>query len=231
VYDEIVVDPCHDAVAEFLDRLWVGRVREVLDVCCGTGLLAAELIARGYRVVGVDASEDMLARARRLLGPDVALIRSTLPDLPVEGTFDAAVCTLDGVTYLAPDELGPTLATLAARLRPSGWLVFDAHTDAMMAFTASRPAVSGEQNGHRFSISSAVDIGARRSDTRIEVVPSGGGASFREEHRQHFHPAAELRAALAAAGFEVAAVRDGYSDRPADTSTLTATWIARRLET
>ena len=44
----------------------------------------------------------MLARARRLLGPDVALIRATLPDLPVETSFDAAICTLDGFTYLAP---------------------------------------------------------------------------------------------------------------------------------
>ena len=36
-------------------------VGTVLDLCCGTGLLAGELIARGYRVVGVDASEAMLA--------------------------------------------------------------------------------------------------------------------------------------------------------------------------
>ena len=33
----------------------------MLDLCCGTGLLAGELIARGYEVVGVDASDAMLA--------------------------------------------------------------------------------------------------------------------------------------------------------------------------
>jgi predicted TPR repeat methyltransferase len=67
VYDEIVVDPCHGRWATFLDELWTADpagVRSVLDLCCGTGLLAGELIARGYRVVGVDESEAMLTVAR-----------------------------------------------------------------------------------------------------------------------------------------------------------------------
>ena len=42
----------------------------MLDLCCGTGLLAGELIARGYRVDGVDAADAMLALlARERLGP------------------------------------------------------------------------------------------------------------------------------------------------------------------
>ena len=102
----------------------------MLDLCCGTGLLAGELIARGYRVVGVDASDAMLALARERLGPEVALSRMTLPDLAVEGVFDAAVCTFDGLNYLTPDELRLTMAAVARRLRPAGWLVFDLHTDA-----------------------------------------------------------------------------------------------------
>ena len=96
MYDEIVVDPCHGSWASFLDELWKtdrDGVHAVLDLCCGTGLLAGELIARGYRVVGVDASEAMLALARERLGPEVLLTRMTLPDLAVDGGFDAVVCT------------------------------------------------------------------------------------------------------------------------------------------
>ena len=229
VYDEVVVDPCHGAWAAFLDELFAADehgVTDVLDVCCGTGLLAAELVARGYRVTGVDASEAMLARARRLLGPEPRLIRATLPDLPVEEVFDAAVCTLDGFTYLAPPDLRRTVSVLARRLRPGGWLVFDAHTDAMMAFTRGRPVVAGEQEGHRFVIRSAVDPDARVCDTHIELTPADD-APFSEEHRHYFHRGDEIRAALADSGFDVTAVRDEHSDRPADASTLSATWIAR----
>ena len=230
VYDEVVADPCHSAWAGFLDELFEAdeqNVTDVLDVCCGTGLLAAELAARGYRVTGVDASEAMLARARRLLGPHAPLIHAKLPDLPLETTFDAATCTLDGFTYLAPEDLPPTVEAIARVLRPAGWLVFDAHTDAMMALTSSRPLVSGEQEGHRFVIIAEVDLDARVCDTRIDVTPDGAASPFSERHRQYFHRDTDIRSALVDGGFDVAAVRDGYSDRPADESTLSATWIAR----
>jgi SAM-dependent methyltransferase len=231
VYDEVVVDPCHDALAEFLDELFgAGEepVASVLDICCGTGLLAAELTARGYDVTGVDASEAMLARARSLLGPRARLIHATLPDLPLETTFDAVTCTLDGFTYLAPAALAPALKAVARVLRPAGWLVFDTHTDAMMALTSSRPVVSGEQEGHRFRILAEVDPVARFCDTRIEVTTDGAETPFSELHRQYFHRDTDIRSALLDAGFDVVGVRDGYSDRPAGESTLSATWIARR---
>jgi SAM-dependent methyltransferase len=230
VYDEVVVDPCHGAMAGFLDELFGADeegVADVLDAGCGTGLLAAELAARGYRVTGVDASEAMLARARRRLGPNATLIHATLPDLPLVGTFDAATCTLDGFTYLAPSDLAPAVESIARVLRPAGWLVFDAHTDAMMALTSSRPVVSGERAGRRFVIVAEVDPDARLCDTRIDVTADGAG--FSERHRQYFHRDTDIRSALVDGGLEVVAVRDGYSDRPADESTLSATWIARRL--
>jgi SAM-dependent methyltransferase len=231
VYDELVADRSHGAWASFLDELWsddADGVHDVLDVCCGTGLLAAELTSLGYRVVGVDASEAMLARARALLGSDAAVLRATLPDLPLAGRFDAAVCTQDGVNYLDPPGLRASFAALARRLRPAGWVVFDVHTDAMMRFIASQPLVGAEQDEHRFVIESAVDPSARTCDSRIEVTRVDTADAFAEHHRQHFHRPAEIRAALVAAGFEAISVRDGYTERPADAVTLTATWIARR---
>jgi SAM-dependent methyltransferase len=232
VYDEIVIDPCHDRWASFLDELWSadsGGVRSVLDLCCGTGLLAGELIARGYRVVGVDASDAMLARARERLGPEVGLARMTLPDLNVEGVFDAAVCTFDGFNYLTPDELRLTMAALAQHLRPAGWLVFDLHTDGMMDFTISNPVVAGESAGNDFVISSVVDPGLRTCDTRIELTKPREGDPFWEQHRQYFHTDVEVRVSLEDAGYTVTAVGDEYTYQPIGDATLRATWSARLL--
>ena len=232
VYDELVVDPCHDRWSSFLHDLWSADpegVRSVLDLCCGTGLLAGELIERGYRVVGVDASDAMLGLARERLGPDVALSRMTLPDLVVEGVFDAAVCTFDGLNYLTPDEFRLTMAAVAGRLRPAGWLVFDLHTDGMMDFTISNPVVAGDSAGTGFVISSVVDSGTRTCDTTIELVRPRAGDSFSEQHRQYFHADADVRASLQGAGFAVTAVGEEYTHEPVDASTLRATWTARRL--
>jgi SAM-dependent methyltransferase len=234
VYDEIVIDPCHDRWASYLHELWSTDpegVRSVLDLCCGTGLLAGELIARGYRVAGVDAADAMLAQARERLGREVPLSRMTLPDLAIEGVFDAAVCTFDGLNYLAPDELRLTMASVALRLRPAGWLVFDLHTDGMMNFTISNPVVAGESAGTGFVISSIVDRGTRTCDTTIELTRPRAGEPFSEQHRQYFHTDAEVRAFLQDAGFAVTAVGEEYTHEPVDASTLRATWSARRLPT
>jgi predicted TPR repeat methyltransferase len=217
VYDDVLVaDGTHARWASFLEGLWAGDVRRVLDVCCGTGLLAAELVRRGYEVVGVDGSEAMLERARRRV--DAPFHRSTLPALGVDGMFDAAVSTYDGFNYLAPDELRATLGALAGRVRPGGWLVFDLHTDEQMRFMAANPIV--ESSG--FRLTSVVDEEARTCRMTLE------GESFTEHHREHFHRPAEVRSALEDAGFEIVGVRDDYTDRPAGESTQTAVWIARR---
>lgn len=231
VYDEIVVDPCYGRMAAFAHEAWSGDeegVRTVLDVCCGTGLMAAELTALGYRVAGVDASAAMLARARRLLGPEAVLVEQTLPDLTIGGTFDAAVSTFDGLNYLTLPDMRTTLAALAGRIRPGGWFVFDAHTDALMEFTVANPVVAGEADGWSFAITNTVDALARTCDSRIEVTRAGDGDAFTERHRQHFFTDGEIRDALDAAGFDVVAVTDDYSPDPAGATSLRASWVARR---
>jgi predicted TPR repeat methyltransferase len=229
VYDEIVVDPCHGRLATFLHQLWSDDpegVQSVLDLGCGSGLLAEELIERGYEVVGVDASAEMLAVARERLGPEARLHRTRLPDLALESTFDAAVCTLDGFNYLSPEQLGRTTLAVADRMRPGGWLVFDLHTDAMMSFTIANGAVAGRSAANDFVIESVVDRAARTCSTTIVVTPPDD-EPFCERHRQHFHRDADVRRSLRDAGFTVIAMCDDYTERAADDATLCATWVTR----
>lgn len=229
-----MVDRCHDRWAAYLNEVWstdTTPVRTVLDLCCGTGLMAAELVALGYRVTGVDSSSAMLARARQRVEPETVLARQTLPDLTIGGVFDAAICTYDGLNYLSPADLDATLGAVGRRLRSGGWLIFDLHTDKMMDFTKSHPVVDGDADGYRFAIRSVVDVSARTCDTRIDLTRAGDGDMFSEQHRQYFHSDAHVRDALFDAGFAVAAVTAEYTHEPAGQSTLRATWTARYLDT
>ena len=232
VYDEIVIDPCHGQWAAYLDQLWGSDkpgVRNVLDVCCGTGLMAAELIALGYQTVGVDSSPAMLARARNLLGPDVRLLQQTLPKLVIDDRFDAAISTFDGLNYLNETDFASTLLAVGKSLRSGGWFVFDLHTDAMMHFTVSNPVVKGKSDGNVFYIRSDVDVRARTCDTQIQLTVRRSGATFREQHRQYFHHDDDVQVALARAGFGNVKVTDEYTNESTDSTTLRATWSARRL--
>jgi demethylmenaquinone methyltransferase/2-methoxy-6-polyprenyl-1,4-benzoquinol methylase len=91
----------------------------VLDVATGTGAVARELMRQtGCRVVGVDISPDMLAEARRRLGPDVQLVEASAEDLPFEDeSFDGLT-----FTYLLRYVADPaaTLRELARVVRPGG---------------------------------------------------------------------------------------------------------------
>ena len=232
IYDEIVVDPCYRHWASYLHGLWdidASRVNTVLDLCCGTGLMGAELEALGYRVSGVDSSRSMLERARRRLGPETVLAECRLPDLSVEGVFDAAISTFDGLNYLTPQELRSTCAGVAKRVRPGGWFVFDLHTDAAMQFAAGHPTVEGEAEGHHYVIGNVVDMGARTYDSCIRVTRLTDGDTFSEHHRQYFFPDDEVRESLRRSGFEVVSATDEYSDQPVDSFTLRATWSSRLI--
>ncbi len=113
--DTIAVE--EPAVRALLDDLPPGPV---LDGACGTGRHAAYLVAAGREVTGVDASPEMLARARGRL-PAVELLEGDLAALPVpDATFAGAVCAL-ALAHL-PD-MGPALAELSRVLRPGGRLV------------------------------------------------------------------------------------------------------------
>jgi demethylmenaquinone methyltransferase/2-methoxy-6-polyprenyl-1,4-benzoquinol methylase len=92
----------------------------VLDVATGTGLVAAELLARGFDVTGLDQSPDMLARARARFGPRVELVESSAEALPFdEGSFDHLTVT-SLLRYV--DDPADTLKELARVVRPGGIL-------------------------------------------------------------------------------------------------------------
>ncbi len=238
VYDELVVDPCFASWADFLETVWSSDptgVRTILDVCCGTGLMTAELGSRGYDVVGLDASSAMLARARTRLGPDVALVETTLPSLPqareLAGPFDAVVSTFDGLNYVDVDDLRRTLVALTTRLRPGGWVVFDLHAEAMLARVRDTPVVLGSHEDARWAVTYVVDESARTCRSIMNLQAEGRpDASFVEEHVQHLHDDATVQDALASAGLTLVAVRDEYTPVPAGPQTLRATWVARRPE-
>ena len=96
-----------------------------LDSACGTGRHAAALERLGHRVVAVDASEEMLERARSRV-PSAHLRTGSLTELPVEdGAVDSVVCSL-ALTHLP--ELAPAVDELARVVRPDGRvIVSDVH--------------------------------------------------------------------------------------------------------
>jgi ubiquinone/menaquinone biosynthesis C-methylase UbiE len=108
--------------------------RRILDAGCGTGPLAAELLARGAVVTGFDGSPAMIALARRRLGDDVPLHVADLAEpLPfADDTFDDVTASL--VLHYLEDWSAP-LAEIRRVLKPGGRLILSVNHPFVHAFS------------------------------------------------------------------------------------------------
>lgn len=96
----------------------------VLDVCCGTGRIAGALADRGYDVVGVDISIEMIRIAAATV-PIHAVVGDARA-LPVRGAFDLAISTFDSLNHFTNlEELRQVLRQVRQALRHDALFVFD----------------------------------------------------------------------------------------------------------
>jgi SAM-dependent methyltransferase len=177
----------------------------VVDLGCGSGIWAAELLAAGYDVVGVDASAPLLeiARAR---APAARLVHASLWEvaLPrcVAVTAIGEVLGYAGDARSGPGGLATLLGRVRAALEPGGLLLFDIAGPGIVGPEPRRLWRDGQD---WVVLSEAVEDAAARELTRRIVVFRRAGDAWRrsdEVHTQHLHAPDEVLAAVRAAGFE-----------------------------
>ena len=126
VYDRLTGDVGYERRADYIQRLF-GKsripVHTVLDLACGTGSMTAILTERGYELIAVDASPDMLAQAREkaaeVPGEPPVFLNQDMPKLDLYGTVDAAICCLDSLNYLTtPRQVQKALERLRLFIQP-----------------------------------------------------------------------------------------------------------------
>lgn len=118
-YDNIpnlLIEVEEPAVKNLLQKYKPGQV---LDAACGTGRYSKFLKSLGHKVVGVDASKDMLNKAK--LNDGIEFLEGDLNSLPIEdNTKDLAICAL-ALTHL-PD-IYKTISELTRVVKPNGTII------------------------------------------------------------------------------------------------------------
>lgn len=102
--------------------------RNVLDLACGTGTLAAALAADGTCVTGLDMCPQMLNVARRKCEglPNVAIKQGDFRCFELNDAFDLVLCCFDSLNYVnQPGELNDVFRCVRAHLTPAGFFIFD----------------------------------------------------------------------------------------------------------
>jgi SAM-dependent methyltransferase len=133
----------------------------ILDLGCGTGVLARDLAASGHQVTGVDPAPAMLAFARQQ--PGAERVQWLEGDASALGTPEADLLLMTGnVAQIFLDDADwlATLAAIHAALRPGGHL----------AFESRNPQVRGWERWNREATYAEFDSPNGRMETWLELV-------------------------------------------------------------
>ena len=208
-YDRLTNDVDYEATVEFymqiLEREGV-KPRTVIDLACGTGSVTEILAKRGYPVLGIDMSEEMLTEAAMKtmdIDPMPHFSRQKLQELRLPKAVDLAVCALDSLDYITePDDCAEAIRRVYKALNPGGIFIFDVNTPEKLRAMDGQIFLDedddvycvwrGEFDDQTNICSYGMDLFQRQGDIWHR--------SF-EEHREYAYSRAQLTAYLKAAGF------------------------------
>ncbi len=133
-YDQLTQNVDYEKRADYFELLMKRHGngnKLLLDLACGTGSLSIQLAQRGYDVIGVDGSNEMLSRAIEKTPEQLGVqyLCQQMQHIDMYGTIDACICALDSVNHITSEKtLLRCFERVALFLDPAGVFIFDANT-------------------------------------------------------------------------------------------------------
>lgn len=236
-YDRLMQDVDYAARADYLLSLFDKhgeKPKTVLDIACGSGSLCAELMRRGVDVIGVDASETMLAKAAAKV-PDALLLCQDMREMDLYGTVDGAVCVLDSLNHLCRTaDVAQVFRRTRLFVEPGGLLVFDVNTPYKhREVLADRSFVAEEEDvlcvwRNRYlprsgEVEILLDFFVEQEDGRYE--------RYWDTVRERAYSERTLRRLLAQTGWETLAVYEDMTTEPPTADCQRMIFVARSTRT
>ena len=214
-----------DFVEEQFTRCAPAKPELVLDLAAGTGSMTLELTRRGYDMIAVDRSEDMLSAAADRIADagltGVLLLRQDMTSFELYGTVDAVVCCLDSVNHLTDDgDLEKCFALVHNYLNPDGLFLFDVNTPHKFetVYGENDFILEDEETGTVCCWRNAYDAERGLCDFDLTVFTQRGDGTYRRTDTLQTERAFtedHLRRALTDAGFAVLGIFSDYAFTPA----------------
>ncbi|MCD6362192.1 MAG: class I SAM-dependent methyltransferase [Armatimonadetes bacterium] len=182
----------------------------VADICCGAGRHAVRLARRGLQVIGLDASEMMLQRARQaaLDVQGCGFVQGDAAALPFASeSFDVALNLFNSFGYFEDDELNQrTLEETARCLRPGGRFILETRNSTYQILYAPYHLEVKRADGSPAIIRCRYDCDSRRLHSTWSAPE--GEVLYRAAIR--LYGVEELREMFARAGMTVERVCSAY---------------------
>ena len=238
VYDRLNAQIDYEAWADFVeacfDRYLPSRPELVLDLACGTGTMTRELAKRGYDMIGIDGSPEMLSEAFSKNDGEhsILYLNQDMREFELYGTVGAVSCCLDSINYLLSEsDVKKTFSLVHNYLDPNGLFLFDVNTPYKFEKIYGDNAYILEDEGVYCGWQNDYDEKSGICDFYLSIFEEEDGQYYRcDEHQQEKCYSLEtLKKLLLECGFEFLEVVSDF-DFSTPTETTERYYIVARAK-
>ena len=234
VYDRFMDNVPYEAWCEGISKILTEHgISEglVLDLGCGTGTMTRLLRQKGYDMIGVDASAEMLEIARNHPDEGILYLQQDMREFELYGTVAAVVCVCDSLNYLLEEEdLAEVFSLVHNYLDQNGVFIFDMNTIHKYRDLIGDATICENREEGSFIWENEFD-----EETGINVydltlfLPREDGLYERDEeiHYQKAYEPEKIRELLEKAGLIPLAVYDAYTKDAPKPDSGRLTFVAR----
>jgi SAM-dependent methyltransferase len=244
-YDDLYEGKDYTAESDYVEAIiqrYLPGSQSLLDLGCGTGRHAIKFAEKGYDIVGVDLSPEMIAKARghrEKLRPHfrerLTFERGDIRDLRLGRQFDAVVALFHVISYqTSNDDLIAAFTTARSHLRDNGVFIFDCWYGP--GVLTDPPVVRVKRLQRGFSrllriAEPAMRINEDLVDIHYGFVINGPReecSEFEEIHTMRYFFAPGLALALETTSLKLVALAEWMSGREPDSDTWHVSAVAQR---
>ena len=193
----------------------------LLELGCGTGSMTELLSQKGYAMIGVDNSEDMLeiAMDKRVdSGHDILYLLQDMREFELYGTVRAVISICDSMNYILEEEdLLQVFRLVNNYLDPGGYFIFDLNTIYKYE-QIGESTIAENLEEASFIWDNFYDAKTQINEYELAIfIPEGEEGLYRkyeEFHEQRGYDPEVIRRLLEEAGMRFVAAYDAFTRNP-----------------
>lgn len=208
----------------------------ILELGCGTGSITELLAEKGYDMIGIDNSEEMLNVAlekREQSGHDILYLNQDMRAFELYGTVQAVVSICDSINYiLEKEELLETFRLVNNYLDIGGLFIFDINTIyKYQSIGDSVIAENRDEGSFIWENSFYEDENINEYDLTLYIRDENGKYDrFTENHLQKAYTLDEITELIRKSGLEFIAAYDAFTREPVNEHSERIYVIARECQ-
>ena len=239
-YDRLMgEDVEYEKIADFIENIFTEYDIEpnlICDLACGTGNITIPMSKRGYEMIGIDKSVEMLEVARNKASSencDILFLNQSITKLDLFGTCDAFLCMIDGVNYiLNPHSFENMLNKInTCFINPDGLFIFDISSFNKLSKTIGNNTFIYDGDDIFYSWENKFYKSKNLSEMYLNFFVREGKKGYKrfcERHLQRAYTEDEIKNALKNAGFTDIKAFDGFNFKKPSKKSERITFVCRK---